>query len=417
MHAETSAVDLPPTLARETGARGSPSALGRPREAATPAEFGAARRGGTSAGHGAPGAGRVAGANDVSASPRIRGFTVGSRAGVALAAPVVLAGCAAWLRFSIAGRGALYARMVDGASEAASQGQIRGPISASRAAERVVPALRVFLTACAAWLRRSIADYGAPGGWRVEGARASAPHARIVGGAAASPAATLGLLAALSGCHDPVVSDTDPSDPSSDSASDTDATVAPVVYDPWPFLDQLIAYEPGDHAGYGQDRLPDVVFGPPAAPGNGGGSLDVVSLGREGSIIVAFRDLDVVDGPGPDLLVFENAFAGWPETGVVGVSDDGETWTEWPCDAANAAAAFPGCAGVAPVWANAENGVDATDPDAAGGDRFDLATIGVARARFVRVRDSGRNPYDGTSGGFDLDAMAVVNGEAPSQRP
>jgi hypothetical protein len=46
----------------------------------------------------------------------------------------------------------------------------------------------------------------------------------------------------------------------------------------------------------------------------------------------------------------------------------------------------------------------------AGGDGFDLATIGVSRARFVRIRDSGANSYSGTSGGFDLDALSVVNG-------
>jgi hypothetical protein len=95
---------------------------------------------------------------------------------------------------------------------------------------------------------------------------------------------------------------------------------------------------------------------------------------------------------------------------VVGVSEDGTTWIEWPCDPLDSAGGFPGCAGVALVYANATNGVDARDPVAAGGDAFDLADLGVARARYVRVRDSGANGYAGTSGGFDLDAMAVVHG-------
>ncbi|RYZ33379.1 MAG: cell surface protein, partial [Myxococcaceae bacterium] len=43
-------------------------------------------------------------------------------------------------------------------------------------------------------------------------------------------------------------------------------------------------------------------------------------------------------------------------------------------------------------------------------DGFDLAAVGLTRARFVRIRDSGANGYAGTSGGFDLDAVAVVNG-------
>lgn len=191
-----------------------------------------------------------------------------------------------------------------------------------------------------------------------------------------------------------------------------DTGVPQVTYDPWPFVDAVASYTPGEGAGFGQDAYPDVVYGPPEAPGDGGGSLDVLSLGREGAIVVSFRAIDVVDGPGADLLVFENPFTGWAETGVVGVSEDGEAWTEWPCDAADADGGYPGCAGVALVYANSTNGVDATDPDAAGGDRFDLADIGVARARYVRVRDSGANAYDGVSGGFDLDAVAVVHAAA-----
>ena len=193
-----------------------------------------------------------------------------------------------------------------------------------------------------------------------------------------------------------------------DSRNDSDDTAPPT--ESWPFVEAVESYLPGTGAGFGQDQFPDVVYGPPEAPGNGGGSLDVLSLGQEGSIVVTFRALDLIDGPGADLLVFENPFVGWAETGVVGVSSDGQTWTEWPCDAENEAEGYPGCAGVALVYANSTNGVDATDPDAAGGDRFDLGDIGVAQARYVRVRDSGANSYDGVSGGFDLDAIAVIHG-------
>ena len=197
---------------------------------------------------------------------------------------------------------------------------------------------------------------------------------------------------------------------SGDTAADSgDTGPAPVVYDPWPFADAAVSYVPGDFAGFGQDAFPDVVFGPPESPGGGSASLDVLSLGQEGVIVLAFRDIDVVDGPGVDLLVFENPFSGFAETGVVGVSEDGETWTEWPCDTTVAAGGYPGCAGVAIVYASSTNGVDATDPEAAGGDRFDLADIGVARARYVRIRDSGANGYASISGGFDLDAVALIN--------
>ena len=129
-------------------------------------------------------------------------------------------------------------------------------------------------------------------------------------------------------------------------------------------------------------------------------------------IVLEFTDLGLIDGDGPDLLVFENPFTGWYELGVVAVSEDGETWHEWECESDNPDDGYPGCAGVGLVWTHPDNDIDPTDPQEAGGDAFDLADLGVDRARFVRIRDSGTNTYEGTSGGFDLDAIAVVNGEA-----
>lgn len=178
-----------------------------------------------------------------------------------------------------------------------------------------------------------------------------------------------------------------------------------------PFADRIVSYKPGEAAGFGQDRLPQVVLGAPDGGGPTQSGLDVLSLGREGEIVLQFLDLGLVDGPGPDLLVFENPFIGWAETGVVAVSEDGQTFHEWPCLAQDPAKKYPGCAGVNPVLTSLKNGVPATDPKLAGGDAFDLAELGIKRARFVRIRDSGANTYAGSSGGFDLDAVAVVNGE------
>ena len=179
---------------------------------------------------------------------------------------------------------------------------------------------------------------------------------------------------------------------------------------PDPFADAVVSFEPGEFAGFGADGFPDIVLGCPRGGGNTG-SLDVLSLGEQGIIVLEFTDIGLVDGDGPDLLVFENPFPGFSETGVVAVSEDGETWHEWPCDAEDESGAYPGCAGVNPVFANPEDDFDMTDPAEAGGDAFDLADLGVERARFVRIRDSGANTYGGTSGGFDLDAIGVVNGE------
>ncbi len=229
--------------------------------------------------------------------------------------------------------------------------------------------------------------------------------------------AALAVLLAVAACGDedgPVTPTPDAGTDVPDSGTDagTDAGVRPSD----PYADEVVSFEPGDGAGFGQDRFPGIVLGPPAGVGPDNGSLDVLSLGREGRITLRFTDVGVIDGPGVDLLVFENAFAlpggaTYAETGRVEVSEDGASWHPFPCDATNAAAGYPGCAGVRTIQANPANGVSATDPAVAGGDGFDLATVGLSRARYIRITDSGANGYGGTGGGFDLDAVAVVNGE------
>lgn len=177
------------------------------------------------------------------------------------------------------------------------------------------------------------------------------------------------------------------------------------------FADAVVSFEPGDGAGFGAEVMPDVVLGPPLGGGAYSGGADVVSLGDGGVVVLALLDIGLVDGPGVDLLIFENPFPGWIELGEVAVSEDGVTWITFPCDPYDEEQGYPGCAGVNPVLSHPDNGIDATDPDVAGGDAFDLVDIGVKRARFVRITDTGTNTYDSTSGGFDLDALAVVNGE------
>lgn len=175
------------------------------------------------------------------------------------------------------------------------------------------------------------------------------------------------------------------------------------------FVEEVVSHAIGDSGGFGQENLPDVVMGPPRGKGDKAGSMHVVSLGREGEIVLGFGDLELIDGEGPDLLVFENPFVGFIETGFVAVSQDGESWHEWPCEPENEADHYPGCAGVNPVYASGFDGPDPTDPAAAGGDAFDLADLGLTSARYVRIRDSGFNIYEGNSGGFDLDAVALIH--------
>jgi hypothetical protein len=185
-----------------------------------------------------------------------------------------------------------------------------------------------------------------------------------------------------------------------------------------PYAREIVSFEPGESAGFGQDELPDVVLGPPSGRGELQGSLDVLSLGKNGSIVLGFGALGVADGEGADFVVFENAF--WPggdpslvfaEPGEVGVSDDGAEWRVFPCDAAgDGMGGFAGCAGVTPTLEYDANASVPLDPTLTGGDAFDLADVGLARARFVRITDVS-NAGSVPSAGFDLDAVGIVNVE------
>lgn len=188
------------------------------------------------------------------------------------------------------------------------------------------------------------------------------------------------------------------------------------------FVTDVVDFSPGDCAGYGIAQMPKIVQGPPVGFGAGQGSTNVVSLGKGGSIVLGFGTNAIVDRPGPDFVVFENAFQYgndqiFAEPGEVSVSEDGTTWITFPCTAT--AAPYGACAGWHPVFSSPDDDISPIDYPACGGDSFDLADVGVTHARFVRVRDMGggecpTNPKDKTNNvGFDLDAIAILHAETP----
>jgi hypothetical protein len=218
------------------------------------------------------------------------------------------------------------------------------------------------------------------------------------------------LLAVASGCSS-----------GNPSVAPVDEGQAP---QPLPYASTVVSFEPGDDAGFGEDDLPDVVLGPPHGAGTEGGSLDVLSLGKGGSIVLGFEPYAIVDGDGADLVVFENAF--WPggdpsavfaEPGEVSVSEDGEEWHAFPCDAdGDGAGHFAGCAGVTPIQKYAAKSLVPLDPALSGGDAFDLAEVGLERVRFVRIRDRS-NAGVSPSAGFDLDAVGIAWTERADAEP
>ena len=140
-----------------------------------------------------------------------------------------------------------------------------------------------------------------------------------------------------------------------------------------------------------------------------------MSLGEGGEIVLGFGDRVVVDGPGPDLVVFENTFwvGGDPaqtfaELGSVAVSVDGDVWHEFACDPSREQGYDVGCAGWRPRQLFEACAPPPLDADASGGDPFDLSELGVEEIRFVRVSDRGGAGLE-PSAGFDLDAVGAVH--------
>jgi len=181
-----------------------------------------------------------------------------------------------------------------------------------------------------------------------------------------------------------------------------------------PYASELISFEPGPNAGFGQEKLPDVVLGEPLPGSPNSGSMDVLSLGVGGEIVLGFGDRIVENGAGVDLVVWENAFFqnGDPdnpfaELGEVSVSMDGEEWHVFSCDPTLSNPYDSGCAGWRPRKDFDPCAMIPIEPESVGGDAFDLADLGLEEIRYVRIRDLAEEG-EGTSAGFDLDAVGAV---------
>ncbi len=213
------------------------------------------------------------------------------------------------------------------------------------------------------------------------------------------------------------------------------------------FADQVVIFDSGfaDPAtGFRYGELPGIVLGPPGDSSPLSGSVSVLSLGKGGSITVFMDDSVLVDGPGPDFIVFENAFFKssvpsnpnspcfvFAEPGRVEVSEDGTTWQLFPYDSGALAAigqdqtacsdlpSLMGLAGLTPTFTG--NWTVADDPlgwdpagtggvSGAGGDAFDLADVGLAQARYVRITDLDLGTgFPGSAEGFDFDAVVALH--------
>ena len=190
-----------------------------------------------------------------------------------------------------------------------------------------------------------------------------------------------------------------------------------------PWADEIVSAPGAD---------PSAAFGDPAAATNGarGGGLrsggtDVYSLDLDGprtELVLGFSAHRIIDGDGPDFVVFENAFeiaggGNFMDPVIVEVSDDGEVFFEFPHTFAGTAYdtdpdTWTGFAGIHPVLHDADDRrTPAVDDPEAGGDRFDLADVGLAEATHIRLRPASEFPADRVSDGPDIDAVYAIHHE------
>ncbi len=221
-----------------------------------------------------------------------------------------------------------------------------------------------------------------------------------------------------------------------------------------PFADRAVSFRPLSAGGYGASSVPRNVTGPPDGRSTYSPAYkpgEVLSLharaGAGGSVELEFVDNIVEIAPGEDLTVFENVlFVGgngnqrFMEPAVISVALFPGEWHRLPCDVVPPAAGQPldlmdpfyyarGIAG-----RNGTTGSDPTNPNASGGDSFDLdegaARAGLSWIRFIKIQSTGDaamnddaggdlirhtdepafNPLSGSgSSGFDLDAVSAVH--------
>jgi len=202
-----------------------------------------------------------------------------------------------------------------------------------------------------------------------------------------------------------------------------------------PFATQVVSFQQGTGGGI---FVTQNILGGPLGGGLTAGSLDVLTLGEGGNVVLGF-DVALRDGPGADLAVFENGFqfgAGnvFAEIAFVEVSSNGTDFARFPSDYGPPAGGgtpigtYEGLAGGTPVVANVSTSPDSPfNPVTSGGEAFDFADLasdplvvggqvdlqGIHFVRLVDVvngnTDSHGTVIGGAAGAPDFDAVAALH--------
>ncbi len=182
-------------------------------------------------------------------------------------------------------------------------------------------------------------------------------------------------------------------------------------------IDTVLYFKPGEGQNSGQASIyfPQNIFNLPNTKASqwvpASSPEDVCSIGLGGEIVVGWKDFELTDDEGADFTIFENPFINpanqkvFAEPGVVSVSYDGINFYEFPFDSIT----LEGCAGIIPTNGSA----DFCNPLESGGNAFDLATVGLKKIRWIKIKDftywlleQKDHPfYNPILSGFDLDCV------------
>lgn len=145
---------------------------------------------------------------------------------------------------------------------------------------------------------------------------------------------------------------------------------------------------------------------------------EIEAIGIGGEIIVGFKGKVVVNKPGPDFVIFENAFVNpvtfgiFAEPAIISVSKDGKNYFEFPFDKNS----LEGLAGLNPTYGDK----DPFNYEISGGDAFDLDLVGLDYIKYIKIKDTTMIIKGLTNShkywspeflltGFDLDAVVGIN--------
>jgi hypothetical protein len=218
--------------------------------------------------------------------------------------------------------------------------------------------------------------------------------------------------------------------------------LAPLSIAQSPYATHVVSFSQGSGGGV---FVTDNVLDGPLGGGLGSGSIDVLTLGDGGSVTLGF-DVVLRNGPGADLIVFENGFAFgtsvFAEVAFVEISTNGVDFARFPSSyvppsgGSTPMGTFYGMCGGMPIVANVSTDPTSPfDPVRSGGEALDLAELAghplviggqldLQDVNFVRLVDVAAGDVDSNgvpiSGGTsaDVDAVALLHHDAePANGP